>query len=85
VFKIKVSDQSMRALKEMDVWMAAMIISWLRKKLSKSTDPRKLGGALFKKDNRFWRYKLGDYRLLAIISDDSKLIILIDIKHHDNL
>lgn len=85
MFRIKVSEQSVKKIKEMDQWLSAMLIAWIEKNLSKCANPRLFGKSMFKKDNRFWQYRLGEYRLLAIIYDDSKLIVLTDLNHNDTL
>ena len=32
-------------------------------------------------DKSFWRYRVGDYRILAIISEEEVLVLVIDIDH----
>ncbi len=83
MFRVKVSEKTANKLANMDKWLAAMLLAWVHKNLSKSTNPRSIGESMFKKDNRFWQYRLGDYRLLAIIYDDNRLIVLTDINYHD--
>lgn len=85
MFRVKVSEQSVEKLKGMDKWLAAMVVAWIRKNLSKCVNPRIFGKSMFKKDNRFWQYRLGDFRLLAIIYDDSKLVVLTDINYNDTI
>ena len=83
MFRIKVSEQSVDKLKEMDRGLSSMIMAWMHKNLSKCINPRRFGKSMFKKDNRFWQYRLGDLRLLAIIYDDNKLVVITDINHND--
>lgn len=85
MFKIKVSEQSVDKIKGMDKWLSALLIAWIKGNLAMCSNPRVFGKALFKKDNRFWQYRLGEYRLLAIIYDDSRLIVLTDINQGDAL
>lgn len=85
MFKVKVSKQSIDKFKGMDESLSAMLIAWIRKNLSQTINPRIFGKSMFKKDNRFWQYRLGDFRLLAIIYDDSRLIVLTDINYNDSL
>ncbi len=85
MFRIKISEQTADKLRGMDKWVAAMIVAWIKKNLSKCVNPRSLGKSMFKKDNRFWQYRIGDFRLLAIIYDDSKLVVLTDINYSDTI
>lgn len=85
MFRVKVSEQSAEKLKGLDKWLSAMLIAWIEKNLSKTTNPRAYGKSMFKKDNRFWQYRLGEFRILAIIYDDSRLILLANINSNDTL
>ena len=44
------------------------------------TNPRSSGKPLAG-DKSFWRNRVGDYRILAIISDEEVLVLVIDIDH----
>ena len=44
------------------------------------TNPRSLGKALAG-DSGFWRYRVGGYRILANISDEELLLLVVDIDH----
>jgi mRNA interferase RelE/StbE len=44
------------------------------------TNPRSAGRPLAG-DNGLWRYRVGDYRILASISDEEVLVLVVDIDH----
>lgn len=44
------------------------------------TNPRSSGKPLAG-DGGFWRYRVGDYRILASISDEEVLVLVVDIDH----
>jgi mRNA interferase RelE/StbE len=44
------------------------------------TNPRSSGKPLAG-DAGFWRYRVGDYRILASISDEEVLVLVVDIDH----
>lgn len=44
------------------------------------TNPRSLGKPSAG-DESFWRYRVGDYRILASISDEEALVLVVDIDH----
>lgn len=44
------------------------------------TNPRSSGKALAG-DEGFWRYRVGDYRILASISDEQVRVLVVDIDH----
>lgn len=43
-------------------------------------NPRSTGKALAG-DEKLWRYRVGDYRILASISDEEVLVLIVDIDH----
>jgi len=85
VFRIIASKESVEDLKCMDKWLAAMLMAWMQKNLTNCVNPRNFGKPMFKKDDRFWQYRFGRFRLLALIYDDSKRIILAGINFNDTI
>lgn len=50
-------------------------------KLMKSANPRQFGEALKGNLQSFWRYRVGDYRLICSIEDKILTVIVFTIKH----
>ena len=50
-------------------------------KLMKSTNPRQLGEALKGNMQSFWRYRVGDYRLICSIEDKVLTVVVLRVKH----
>lgn len=82
MFRIKISEQYIDSVKGVDPYHSAMIQAWIQRNILRNNNPRSFGKSLFKKDNRFWQYRLGKYRVLAIIYDDSKVMVFANI-HFD--
>ena len=74
-------DDIERELGLRDPTTAKLILGWLRKNLEGCSDPRAHGKSL--KGNRHgeWRYRIGDYRVIADIQDDKVLILVLEIGH----
>jgi mRNA interferase RelE/StbE len=51
------------------------------KHLENVKDPRSSGKALSVNRVGQWRYRIGDYRLIAEIEDDKLIILFIDVGH----
>lgn len=47
-------------------------------------NPRRIGKALAG-DSGFWRYRVGDYRILAAISDDELLVLVVEVGHRSRI
>ncbi len=85
IYRVELSDDALKALKEMDKQMAIRIYSWISKNLDGCTDPRRIGKALSGNYSGEWRYRIGDYRLLAVIKDDVITILILEIGHRSKV
>ena len=66
-----------RELDKLDPQVARRILTFLYERVAQSDDPRTLGEALSgSKLGGFWKYRIGDYRLISSI-EDSKLTVLV--------
>lgn len=54
-------------------------------KLIKSEDPRSMGKNLVGNLLGFWRYRVGDYRLICRIIDDELEILVVEIGHRKEI
>lgn len=54
---------------------------WLEKNLINTINPRVHGKQLTVNLSKYWRYRIGDYRLLVEIDDDQMIIVAIEIGH----
>jgi len=63
----------------LDPVVAGRIRSFLEQKLAELDNPRLLGKKLVNED--FWRYRVGDYRILTNIDDDQILILIVEVAH----
>ena len=50
-------------------------------KLSFSDDPRNMGKALTADLAGLWRYRVGDYRIVAQVNDAELIILILSVKH----
>lgn len=72
---------ALKQLKKMDKHTASLILGWLRKNLEGCADPRQHGKGLTANRSGQWRYRIGDYRVLAEIHDDEVIIMVVSIAH----
>ena len=80
-YKVVVTDTAKNQLKKLDKFIAGMIIGWLKKNLEGCSDPRQHGKALTANRSGEWRYRVGDYRIIAEIQDDKIIILILTIGH----
>lgn len=55
------------------------IVSFLKERLAAAADPRALGKALRGPLRQYWRYRVGDYRLICDIQDQLVRVLVLDI------
>ena len=80
-FKVEFTDRAVKDLKKLDRYTAAMILGWVRKNLENCENPRAHGKGLTANRSGQWRYRVGDYRLLAEIEEDKIRILILNVGH----
>ena len=79
---IEFAETAARQLRKLDRSVARRLISFLYERVSIAADPRSLGEAL-KGDElgRYWKYRVGDYRMIAEIQDLEIRIVVVRLGH----
>ena len=80
-YHVEFSKQALKDLKKLDKQTAALILGWVRKNLEGCADPRAHGKGLTANRSGEWRYRVGDYRLLAEIQDGKLIILMLTVGH----
>ena len=84
MYKVVFSNRAKKSLSKLDKQVASIIMKWIVKNLVNCDNPREYGHALKGKYASYWRYRIGHYRIIALIEDTKPQIIAIDIGHrHD--
>lgn len=79
---IELDQKAERDLGKIDSEAAQRILIFLRDRVARRSDPRSVGRVLQgHKARRFWRYRIGDYRIVAIIEDDARRILVLRVGH----
>ena len=79
-WQIEFDPAAKKELSKLHPPIARRIIHFLKSRLAKHPDPRELGEAL--KGSRlgeFWKYRVGDYRIIASIHDKTVYILVLRI------
>ena len=84
-YRVEFTNEALKQLKKLDPSIAALIIGWLRKNIDNCDNPRVHGKALSSNRKGQWRYRVGDYRILAEIEDDKVLVLVISIGHRSDI
>ena len=79
-WRIELDDAAKKDLAKLDKPVAKRITAFIRERLALLDDPRSIGDAL--KGSRLgelWKYRVGDYRIIADIEDGALKILVIKI------
>jgi mRNA interferase RelE/StbE len=57
------------------------ILRYLRQRIATADDPRRFGRALTNDLKGLWRYRVGDYRIVAKIEDDRFIVLVLTVGH----
>jgi mRNA interferase RelE/StbE len=78
-YSVRLTPHAVRQIRKLDPATAQRIRSFLEDKLAQLDNPRLLGKKLVNED--FWRYRVGDYRILTVIDDDQVLVLVVEVAH----
>ncbi len=70
-----------KTLEKMDKFTKRIILEWIEKNLVGCSNPRLHGKELSANRTGQWRYRVGDYRIIAKIEDNKLIILVIAIGH----
>jgi len=77
-WRIDFDDTAKSDLAALDKPVAKRITTFLRERVSQLDDPRSIGEALKgSKLGAFWKYRVGDYRIVASIEDGALHILVV--------
>lgn len=80
-FDVEYSKTAYKQLKKMDNYTRLMILNWITNNLVACQNPFEHGKELKGNLKGQWRYRVGDYRILAEVQDDKLIILVLTIGH----
>lgn len=84
-YRVLLTEKALKKLKKTDKHQARLIFLWIKKNLEGCKNPRFSGKALTGTKNEYWRYRVGNYRLIADIQDEQILIKIIAVGHRKDI
>ncbi len=84
-YQVVFTERALKDLKKLDKQTAALILGWVRKNLEGCENPRQHGKGLTANRSGQWRYRVGDYRLLAENKEQVVTILLLNVGHRRNV
>jgi mRNA interferase RelE/StbE len=85
-WRIELSPSADKQLSKLDPQHAKRILKFLSSRLASLENPRSIGQALQgARFGEFWKYRVGDYRLICKIEDERVLILVLQIGHRRDI
>jgi mRNA interferase RelE/StbE len=79
---VELSEGADRELDKLDMQHRRRILKFLSERVARLDDPRAIGEALHgSRLGEFWKYRVGDYRLICKIEDDRLIVLVLRVGH----
>ena len=85
MYEVVYTLQAVKELKKLDKQTRTFILAWIEKNLVGCSDPRLPGKWLTANRSGQWRYRIGDYRVLAEIQEGKLIILVLSAGHRKNI
>ena len=81
VWRVEFDRAAVRDLRKLGADAETRLLRFLRERIAGSADPRRLGHALTGDRQGLWRYRVGNYRIVAAIEDDRFIVLVVAVGH----
>lgn len=81
-WQIEILDDAKKDLSRLDKPIAHRITTFLRERIAPLEDPRSFGqGLRGARLGEFWKYRIGDYRVITRLEDDRLCVLVVKVGH----
>jgi len=84
-WRIEYTQGAKRDLSRLDKTAAKRITAYMRERVAGSGSPRSHGKQLRGVLREFWRFRVGDYRILARVDDGKLLVLVVRVGHRKDV
>ncbi len=83
-WRVEIDRAAVRDLSKLERQAAQRILAFLHGRIATLENPRSLGAALGgSRLGEFWRYRVGDYRIITSIEDDALRVLVVAVARRD--
>jgi mRNA interferase RelE/StbE len=85
-WQIELSKEAEKQIDKLGTVAAKRILAFLHERVSSVENPRQLGAALTgSRFGEFWKYRVGDYRIVCQLQDQSVKVLVIKVGHRSDV
>jgi mRNA interferase RelE/StbE len=81
VWRIEFDSDAARDLRKLGAEPRRLILRYLRQRIATNEDPRRFGRPLTGDLKGLWRYRVGDYRIVASIEEHRFVVLIVTVGH----
>jgi mRNA interferase RelE/StbE len=79
--RVDIHPGAARDLRKLGANAERAILRYLRQRIATTDDPRRFGRALTHELKGLWRYRVGNYRIVADTQDDRFVVLVVTVGH----
>ena len=80
-YDVVYSKEAIKSLKKIDKGQRILLYNWIEHNLINIENPRSNGKVLNGNLKDYWRYRVGEYRIIADIQDKNITIVIVNVGH----
>ena len=80
-WRVEMSKRAVKQLGKIGKPASSIIVAWLKKNVDGCENPRAHGKALVGNRAGFWRYRVGDYRVICELRDSELVVLAVEVGH----
>lgn len=84
-YSVVVSPKAQKKMDKLDAPVRRKIAQWIKDNLVDCENPRAFGAALHGSLKEYWKYRVGDWRIVAEIKDTELVIVIVKIDKRENV
>jgi mRNA interferase RelE/StbE len=85
IYRLRTTQKFDKQLKKLDKVSQKQITEYLQKNINNTEKPRAFGKALAGDRKGFWRYRVGDYRIICDIQDEECIVLALETAHRKDI
>jgi mRNA interferase RelE/StbE len=85
IWRVEFDPDAAHELRKLGHDARRLVLKYLRERIATTDDPRRFGHALLGDLKGLWRYRVGDYRVVADIRNHEILVMIVTVGHRRNV
>lgn len=84
-YKVLIESKAKKQMSKLDLFASRRIKNWIDYNLDGCVDPYRYGRRLQGNFSNCWRYRVGNYRIIAEIDNEKIIILIVQIGHRKDV